>query len=158
MSNAKNFVTVACKMPNGLFLELGEFGQDDYQKHFVWGANANLMSPEDMSRTSERLKVAKPLLVNGFALTPGIPREFWDAWMRKHSRATFVRNGFIYADVDGTNSQAHAHANPQPTGFEQRSQANPGTPGITAEPSHQNTTDPKAKEAGVQAEARSRAA
>lgn len=39
----------------------------------------------------------KPRMVLGYALTPNIPREFWDRWVKQHAKAPYVMSGMIYA-------------------------------------------------------------
>jgi hypothetical protein len=36
-------------------------------------------------------------LVGGFALTPGVDKEFWDAWLEQHRDFPPVKNGEIFA-------------------------------------------------------------
>lgn len=111
-------VTVGCKLPNGLWLSL-----HDMVDTAIAGPSGFTVVP--MARRREErfclngtaLDVAKLrrqefpgyLLVNGYALTPGIPRDFWEEWLKQNERSDLVRNHLIYAQ--DTHERAHAVAN-----------------------------------------------
>lgn len=87
-------VTVACKLPSGIFLQLFEFF--DKQEP----------SPSGMRTVQESRKVGRRYYINGnrvpfattptctitnidngFALTPNIPKDFWERWLEQNMDA-----------------------------------------------------------------------
>lgn len=76
-------VTVGCKYPNGLLLELGE------KKVMINGANA-----------SE--------LIGGHGITHGVDKEFMDAWMAKYSGLDIVTGGHLFVHDKEANVRAEA--------------------------------------------------
>src|SRR5438093_12261515 len=81
-------VTVGCKLPNGLILELSDNSGSTKKVH-IKGANA-----------SE--------LVGGHGITHDVDKEFMDAWMAKNKDLSFVKNGFLF--VHGKADSAVAEA------------------------------------------------
>ena len=39
----------------------------------------------------------RPRIVAGYALTPNVPREFWDRWVKQHAKAPYVVSGMVCA-------------------------------------------------------------
>lgn len=77
-------VTVACKVANGLYLDVGE-------NRVVIKGFANGISDE-----------------NGFGLTHGVDKSHWDAWIATHSDMDIVKNGLLFAHEKVKNVQAEA--------------------------------------------------
>ncbi|EAA1504788.1 hypothetical protein LWV02_002840 [Salmonella enterica] len=99
-------VTVGCKLPNGLVLEVG---------------------PERVQVAGWRNNAVK--IVGGYGLTQ-VEKAFWEAWLAEHCQQPYVKNGVIFAQ-DKANSAA-AQATEQKTvksGLEPLPQKNPA-PGI----------------------------
>ncbi|APW68809.1 hypothetical protein LFZ4_09760 [Salmonella enterica subsp. enterica serovar Antsalova str. S01-0511] len=99
-------VTVGCKLPNGLMLEVGP----KQVQVAGWWNNA--------------VKI-----VGGYGLTQ-VEKAFWEAWLAEHCLQPYVKNGVIFAQ-DKANSAA-AQATEQKTvksGLEPLPQKNPA-PGI----------------------------
>jgi hypothetical protein len=88
-------VVVGCKLPNGLFMELGKVGTDSYQRHRLNGSNAQ-----------------GALVVPGtnYGVTT-IPKDFMDAWMKKHQWLPAVRKQLIFVVGDMASAQAQAMDN-----------------------------------------------
>lgn len=99
-------VTIACKIPSGLVLQLckptkwveetpsGGKDRIRYDKtgprHYVAGpAYPNGQAPENFPE--------RPAIAGGFALTSGIPKDFWDAWLKQNEESSFVLNGQVFA-------------------------------------------------------------
>lgn len=76
-------VTVGCKMPNGLILEMGE------KRVVLNGANSSG-------------------IIGGHGLTEGVDKEFWDAWSAKHATLDPVKKGFVFAHEKTANTVAEA--------------------------------------------------
>lgn len=51
---------------------------------------------------------AKPQMVNGYALTHGVPKDFWDAWIKQHAKAPYVISGMITAHESLDHVRGHA--------------------------------------------------
>lgn len=108
-------VTVGCKMPAGLILEMGQLGEDNYKRVVIHGTNS-LDSRSPAPRMS-----GMPVLpmVGGFALTPGVPKDFFEAWMKAHDRLDVVRKGWVFAQDKLADAQAHGDLmKDTKTGFE----------------------------------------
>jgi hypothetical protein len=105
-------VVVACKLPNGIVLQLCkkeqateqtpsgprtvEIGVKSGDKYVVRGASIPWGT------------TPKYLMVGGYALTSGIPREFWDEWLRQNDDNDFVKRGLVFAHVAMEDTEAHA--------------------------------------------------
>ncbi|EAA3939250.1 hypothetical protein DOR63_23755 [Salmonella enterica subsp. enterica] len=99
-------VTVGCKLPNGIVLEVGQ------KRVQVAGWRNNAVK-----------------IVGGYGLTQ-VEKAFWEAWLAEHSQQPYVENGVIFAQ-DKVNSAA-AQATEQETvksGLEPLPQKDPA-PGI----------------------------
>lgn len=109
-------VTVACKIPSGLALQLqkpedrivaGRNGDEKVRFNIkggkVWlvrGPAYPVMPPKGYPKP--------PLLAGGFALTPGIPAEFWEEWLEQNKQADYVLSGMIFAYPTVEDAQARA--------------------------------------------------
>lgn len=98
-------VTVACKLPNGLWLEVSDIEwikvKDDtvarktnIEKHFVRGSSASRVMESNGSLMGETQKV-----VAGYGLTPGVPESFWDRWKEENKDYPPFAKGLIFAAV-----------------------------------------------------------
>ena len=93
-------VTVACKLPNGIILELGE--HPNTKRVAIKGSNSNKV----ITARSE------------FAYTE-VDKAFMDAWMAKHDTFAFVKNGLLVVQKDRRNAEAVAKENASnPTGLD----------------------------------------
>lgn len=100
-------VTVACKMPSGVILNLDEYEKVPYGQvpalktgaRFTLKGNAVHRDPEKMERN--------PSLVGGYALTE-IPADFWDAWIARNAESSLVKDGLIFAAAKTNDAQARA--------------------------------------------------
>lgn len=82
-------VTIGCKLPNGMVLEMGKFGDEDYKAVTVKGSNSALVH-------------------GGFGITEGVDASFWQAWKKKHARLSFVQKGLVFAVGDLASARDHA--------------------------------------------------
>ena len=78
-----NAVTVGCKLPHGLVLEVGGVEVK------INGVNASL-------------------IVGGYGLTEGVDAAFFDAWMSANKHAAVVKNELIFAQSKTSEAQAEA--------------------------------------------------
>ena len=76
-------VTVGCKLPNGLIIEVGG------QSVELNGANASN-------------------IIGGHGITYDVDADLFNAWMKAHADRAMVRNGFIFAHEDAKNTKAEA--------------------------------------------------
>lgn len=110
-------VTVACKHPPGFMLQLHAFFEASVP---VSGGGART---EKMARPmGDPVRIAGPatphgeapraIIVGGYALTSGVPKEFWDKWLAQNEGAAVVKNHIIFAydkEAD-TRADAKEHA------------------------------------------------
>lgn len=95
-------VCVACKLPNGLFLQL--FTMVTGAEPVMGGGFREVKIAQ---RVGEQIRIngyAHPAMSaprapmsQGFALTEGIDADFWEAWLNQNRDADYVRNGLIFA-------------------------------------------------------------
>jgi len=95
-------VSVGCKLPWGLICEMGTPGEDDYKRIVLHGSNST--DPRNPAARMTKLPVA---VAGGYGLTPGVPKDFIEAWMKKHSRLDAVRTGLIFIEA-AKDATAHA--------------------------------------------------
>jgi len=101
-SSAGAKVVVACKLPNGLVLHLDEM----IEKTFPTPTGGTFTVKEAVRRP-ETVRVygnAVPhgtipdyLIVGGYALTPDVDKDFFDAWLAQNKSTMVVSNGLIFA-------------------------------------------------------------
>jgi hypothetical protein len=100
-------VTIASKFPFPFILQLHDWREYDQP---VLGGGVRRVK-ESMKRIS-----AKPVtidgaswaqnkgphqqLANGYAITHGVPKAFWDEWLEQNKEAEFIANGMIFARDD----------------------------------------------------------
>lgn len=99
-------VTVACKIPNGIILQLCR--ETKYWEDTPSGSKER----KRFDRAGPRYHVAGPAYPNGqapkgypervptaggFALTSDIPKEFWDQWLEQNRETSFIVNGQVFA-------------------------------------------------------------
>lgn len=101
-SQGTDTVTVGCKLPHGLILRAftTRKGSDYYNGAMrevdvaepvgePFRINGNAF-PEGMSPQGYKIS-------GGFALTPGVPKELFDTWMKQNKDSDVVKNGLIFA-------------------------------------------------------------
>lgn len=47
-------------------------------------------------------------IVGGYAITHGIPKEFWDEWLKQNENADFVKNNMIFAHTEAASVTSKA--------------------------------------------------
>jgi hypothetical protein len=87
-ASTKTYV-IACKLPNGLYCEMGKLGDDNYRRVQLKGSN-------------------DPFAVAGFGITQGVDAAFWDVWAKKNGRLDFMRKGQVYAAANLADAEAYA--------------------------------------------------
>lgn len=86
--NGTATVIIGCKLPNGLVCEMGKYGDENYTRVILNGANSSRV-------------------VGGYGLTT-VSLEFWNAWYKKSKHLEFVRKGLIFAHGDDASAADHA--------------------------------------------------
>ena len=87
-----NFITVGCKLPHGMHLDI---------------------QPEGKPRTRHTLKgTNSSKVIGGFGLTE-IPKDFWEAWLALNKDIDPVSKGFVWAypTMEGAEKKAIEKAN-----------------------------------------------
>lgn len=108
-------LTVACRLPHGLVLEVGKVGADNYRQ-------IKLNGP-----FSKNAKGEGALTVNGYAFTK-VPEDFWNEFTRAHKGAPYLVNRMVYAEESDekareTTKQGETSGK---SGFEALDPENPG--------------------------------
>lgn len=95
-------VVVYCKHPQGIILQAGEFFER--VEGSIDGRPRNV---REWRRTADPFVVAGPatpfgqqpksVVVGGYALTMGVPRDLWEKWLSENERTPIVQNGLIFA-------------------------------------------------------------
>lgn len=136
VSRASDTVTVGCKLPNGLILQ--NFRMEDYQDQVMGGGTRTAQRSVRLEETyrvcGSSIDIAKMalgevpnLVIGGYGITSGVPREFWEEWERTNKNTPLVRNGLIFAMPDDARARARAAEGAKlRTGLEPIDPANPG--------------------------------
>lgn len=109
-------VTVACKIPQGLRLQLqhpmnrivptGRGSTDDYEKvtfNVFGGPVYHVFGPSMPAMGGVPDGYILPKNVEGgYALTPGIPADFWAQWLEQNKMADYVTSQMIFAHDDAS--------------------------------------------------------
>jgi hypothetical protein len=105
-------VTVACKLPHGIWLRI--FRRKTTKESTPQG----FRDVDIMEELPQRVRVngwavaqnkAPPHpVVGGYALTPGIPKEFWETWLEQNRTSDIVQNKIIYAHVEESSVTSQA--------------------------------------------------
>jgi hypothetical protein len=112
-------VTVASKLPFNLILRL--FRMEDFTYPYG-GGYKTLKEAVRMEEAGEYvingtgIPVAAmrnhvdidKIVISGAALTPGIPKDFWDKWYHDNQKSDYVKNGLIFAADNDERARAMA--------------------------------------------------
>lgn len=112
-------VTVACKVPTGVVIQLcrkTEYAEETMQgtrmrvRYDRYGPIVIVRGPAQPAGTAPRGYV-RPVVVGGYALTPGVDADFWKAWLEQNKDSPLVLSGQIFAH--GTTASTRAQAQEQ---------------------------------------------
>jgi len=97
--NSTGFVTIGCKLPHGLII------------------SARNMEGETVNVTLAGANAAR--IVGGYGITENVPKDLWDAWLKKNHKLPAVLNGavFIHNDLKSAEQIAKERRD-VPSGFE----------------------------------------
>lgn len=106
-------VVVACKLPHGVVLR--GFKMEEYDEPVLGGG---LRSVKRAVEIGERVVVfgnavpfgqsPKTRIVAGYALTDGVDRDVWVAWLADNKNSDMVKNVLIFACDDIASAEARA--------------------------------------------------
>ncbi len=117
-------VTVACKLPAGLILRLWTLRE--YDEPVLGGGTrtGKIAEPSSLNGVNEvrltgycvpkgqdrNFEIAGGSI--GYALTPGVPRDFFEEWLKQNADLPAVRKGLIFASDrrDALDHHAKDHA------------------------------------------------
>lgn len=130
-------ITIACKHPSGLVLELDDSreeaptpGANKVKFYFGTGRTVTLNGSNSSHPDSPQVAVGR--VSAGFGLTD-IPESFWDKWVEQHPDFPMLKNGTLFAlrTQDAIMSET-ANRRAVKNGLEPRDPDNPG-PGLARE-------------------------
>jgi hypothetical protein len=99
-------VTVACKVPIGVELQLQRketwteetpTGGRDRVRFVKTGRIITVRGPAVPNGQAPEGYVRPHHIAGGYALTPGVPAEFWYTWLEENKDTDLVMNGLIFA-------------------------------------------------------------
>ncbi len=112
-------VTVACKMPRGVILQLSRMMP--MRIPIMAGGFQETMVAQKVGDQVRVKGFAVPFgkaprysIIGDFALTPGIDAAFWEAWKEQNKHLDMVVNGLIWAHSEALNPEGDVRV-PKPT-------------------------------------------
>lgn len=105
-------VTVACKLPNGIHLDV--FRMDTVAEKTILGAVVETKRAVKAGRFTVKgikRRTDDEGLAMGFALTHGCPKAIWDSWLEANKENPIVVNGLIFATSSTNDARARAREN-----------------------------------------------
>lgn len=124
-------VTIACKLPNGLRLDIGTGAE---RRSVTLNGNRLPINADGLPLNKfEIAGKADPLLAESYGLTPNVPADFWAQWAKENANYGPYAKGLIFAQGEHSSAVAQAKevAGDIRNGFEPMSREKPA-PGITA--------------------------
>ncbi|SRR5258708_5335295 len=124
--SSEETVTVACKLPHGLIMQLQE---KTTQPQPVMGGGlrevdvwvpSNAHAPITLYGNAHPQNMA-PIadIASGFALTYDVPKDFWDQWVEQNKTLPAVKNGLVFAQPNSRRAKDEAKEKADlKTGFE----------------------------------------
>lgn len=111
-------ITVACKLPSGLLLRLCRMEDSSEQspmgiktiKVARWYGDQVRINGV-AARTNPAPNDSAFAQTGGYALTPGVDREFFEEWLRQNADAEVVRNEIIFAHGSDADVRRHTRDN-----------------------------------------------
>ncbi len=136
-STAPDTVTIGYKGPNGLILQ--NFFMEEFQEQVMGGGTRTSKRAVRIEETyticGNSLDISKMtlgevpnLIIGGYGITSGIPRVFWEEWLRTNANSHIVKNGLIFAmDSDAAVRKRAAEGAKLRSGLEPIDPAAPNT-------------------------------
>ncbi len=106
-------VTVACKLPAGLKLRV--FDMIETQEPVMGGGSRTVKVARENPKSVTVKGWSHPQnmapnapIVEGFALTPNVDKDVWDAWLKDNADSDVVKNGLIFAHEKAGGAEAES--------------------------------------------------
>lgn len=107
-------VVIGLKLPNGLKMHLCDFVDD---REPVPGGERGWKRP--VKRPGSEIEIfgtvtplgslsPRTMVVGGYALTEGVDREYWKAWLEQNAQSDIVKNNLIFAEETRESAIARA--------------------------------------------------
>jgi hypothetical protein len=106
-------VTVACKIPNGLILQVYDMVDHDEP---VFGGGVRVV--KRAVQIGQRVKINGPArymglelphdIKGGCGLTYGVDADFFSKWLEQNKTAPYVKNGLVFAQPSGKAAEIDA--------------------------------------------------
>jgi hypothetical protein len=97
--NSTGYVIVGCKLPHGLII------------------SARNSSGDVVSVTLKGANAAR--IIGGYGITEAVPKDLWDAWLKKNHKHAAVLNGSVFIHDDAKSAESIAKERRDvPSGFE----------------------------------------
>lgn len=114
MSKAGETVTVACKLPQGL--QLRNFVKVDGFEATPGGGSRKCKIAQQVGDTIRINGYGAPngksplatVVEGGFALTYGVPKDFWDEWLKTNKDLDVVKSGLVFAHTSIDHVAGHS--------------------------------------------------
>lgn len=131
VTEARDVVTVACKLPSGFIMR--EFAERTEIEQVMGGGTREITVHRETGHqvvikgAAYRIGDTPPILVNGYRLTPDVPKPLWDNWYAANKNSDLVKNHLVYANAerDSVKAWSREHESAQ-TGFEGIDPEKPG--------------------------------
>jgi hypothetical protein len=130
-------VTVACKLPNGLVLHVFEerpvleqmFGGGTREvKQWFRSEESYTLAGSAMSFEEIMSGDTRAMVVGGYALTPGIPTDFWEKWLEQNKHTRIVQKELVFGHKQEDSVRSFARSNAKErTGLEPVDPDNPAS-------------------------------
>lgn len=101
-------VTIACKLPNGLRLDVT--GKDGVRQSVTIRGNRLATNPDGLPIQSHEI-AGNPLssmLADSYGLTPNVPADFWAQWAKENANYTPYKLGMVFAQGEHASAAAQA--------------------------------------------------
>jgi len=109
-------IAVGCKLPNGMHLDIRKLGEPTKR-----------VTLKGINSLSQGL-IIRPAVRGGFAITEGVPKEFFERWMELNANHPAVKNELIFAHEQAASVRAMGEERDQlQHGFEPVDPNKPGT-------------------------------
>lgn len=113
--SSEETVTVACKLPHGLIMQLQEKTTQvqpvmggGLREVDVW-VPSNARDPITLNGNAHPQNMApKADIASGFALTYDVPKDFWDEWVSQNKTLPAVKNGLVFAQPNARRAKDEA--------------------------------------------------
>lgn len=107
-------VTVACKLPNGLLLRL--FRWEEHDEPVMGGGTKVVKRAIEIEGSRINLngyavpfgQIPDQQILSGYGITPNVPADFWEEWLKQNKDSDLVRNHIVFANPKTADTAAMA--------------------------------------------------